>query len=138
MKLSMNEIAYVAARHWSGDDLAIAVAVGWAESAGEVEAIGYVASDNQDLGVWQISTKWHAAKLLPVGAKWRDPYVNAALAKAVFDEFVRQGKVGWQAWAVFNSGAYTKHLPAARRAVLAPWAPPRDLSIALGSLDGTP
>ena len=135
MRLSPNEIAYVAqAAGFTGEDLVTAVAVALAESGGETDALGYIGSDNHDHGLWQISNKWHAltgdgkpGKLLIAGAKWRDPLVNARLAKAVFDETVRMGKAsGWMAWAVYDNGTgpYTKHLPAARRAVLAPWAPP--------------
>lgn len=137
MRLAPNEIASVASKHWTGPDLVIAVAVVMAESKGETEAIGMVTgsdgtyTNNADLGLFQISTKWHAltadgkpGKLLLAGASWRDPEVNARLAREVFDEFVRAGKVGWEAWQVYLSGSYKKYMKQAEDAVKAPWAPP--------------
>jgi hypothetical protein len=125
LKLSPHEIAYVAARHWAGDDLVTAVAVALAESGGDTEALGHRALTdpayaNYDHGLWQISGKWHGEKLR-AQPDWRDPFTSAGLAYAVW-----QGQ-GWSAWAVFNSGAYTKHLAAAKLAVAEPFPPPRPL-----------
>ena len=87
MRLSPNEIAYVAAQHWSGDDLMIAVAVCIAESGGDTEALGRSSAvdsntGNRDHGLWQISNRWHQlrgdgkpGRLLLAGASWRDPVV---------------------------------------------------------------
>lgn len=138
MKLSPNEIAHVAAKHWQGDDLVTAVAVALAESGGDTEAMGRSTSGtsigNRDHGLWQISNRWHQlrgdgspGRLLLAGADWRDPVVNARLAREVFDETAASGKVGWSAWAVYTSGSYQTYLPDAQIAVKAPWAPPRDV-----------
>lgn len=142
-RLAPNEVAFVAARHWSGEDLRTSVAIAFAESLGDPYALGYSKKlmtvdgvqlecyENVDLGLFQISNKWHTlngdgtpGKLLLVGAEWRDPYVNADLAKKVFDERARTGNSGWTAWATFNSGSYKKFLPLADYGIRGPWAPP--------------
>ena len=128
MKLSPHEIAYVASTHWSGDDLVTAVAVALAESGGDTDVIARsTTGDNlgqRDHGLFQISGRWNGAKLV-ADPNWRDPVVNARLAKAVFDEFVRMGKAsGWMAWAVYNSGSYKTYLPDAQIAVKAMFPPP--------------
>lgn len=133
MRLSPNEIAYVAqAAGFTGDDLVNAVAVCLAESDGETLAMGRSKAvdnntGNRDHGLWQISNKWHQrngdgspGKLLLAGAAWRDPYVNARLARQVFDAAGKK----WTPWSVWNSGSYAAYLPDAKIAVLAPWAPP--------------
>lgn len=137
MILCPNEIAFVAQEHWSGDQLLNAIAVCLAESGGDTLAQGRSSAidnntGNRDLGLWQISNKWHAVKadgspgkLLAFGSNWRRPEINALLAKQVYDETLAMGKAsGWEAWAVWNSGAYKKFLPDAALAVKAPWAPP--------------
>lgn len=128
MKLSPHEIAYVAATHWTGDDLVTAVAVALAESGGDTDAIARSTEGanlgQRDHGLWQISGRWHGAKLV-ANPDWRDPVVNAKLAKQVYDEFVRMGKPsGWDAWAVYLSGSYKTYLPDAQIAVKALVAPP--------------
>lgn len=137
MKLSPNEIAYVAAfAGFTGDDLVNAVAVCLAESGGDTDVIARSANlltngevnpnaGNRDHGLWQISNRWHQrngdgtpGKLLLVGAQWRNPYVNARLAKQIYD-----AAKGWTPWSVWGSGSYKTYLPDAKIAVLAPWAP---------------
>lgn len=147
MKLSPNEIAFVAARHWTGEDLVTAIAVALAESGGDTDAMGRSSAvdsntGNRDHGLWQISNRWHQlrgdgtdGRLKLAGARWRDPYVAARLAREVYDETKAMGKDPWSAWAVYRSGSYKTYLPDALIAVKAPWAPPRDLFAALGRLD---
>lgn len=124
MILSPHEIAAVAATQWSGDDLVIAVAVALAESRGDTDALGRSTTGasigNRDHGLWQISGRWHGDKL-QASPNWRDPLVNARLAKQVWD-----GRSGdkWTAWATYNSGAHKQYLPDARFAVAAPFLPP--------------
>lgn len=155
MRLSPNEIAYVAKDYWTGADLVTAVAIALAESSGDTEALGRSTTGtsigNRDHGLWQISNRWHQlrgdgtpGRLLLAGATWRDPAVNARLAREVYDETARTGKVGWEAWAVYLSGAYKTYLPDAEIAVKAPWSPeePDDVEAAvrkvLGQLDNRP
>jgi hypothetical protein len=137
MKLSPYEIAFVTRGLWTGDDWVTAIAVALAESGGDTEVMAR-SSDatstnfgNWDHGLFQISGRWHATKgdgtagrLKDAGSAWRDPFVNARLAREVFDETVKLGRVGWSAWAVYGSKAYEKYLPDARFAVKAPWSPP--------------
>lgn len=96
---------------------------------------------NRDLGVWQISTRWHAAKLQKY--RWWDPFDNARLAKLVYDETrkafpKRLGPAsGFTAWTVFNAkddedpdadpqwgfGTWHQVIEAAEFAVQYPWEP---------------
>lgn len=133
MKLSPHEIAYVAAKYWSGNDLLIAVAVALAESGGDTDALGRSESGasigNRDHGLWQISGRWHGDKIAKVSPtpvffkSWRNPYVNADLAHQVFTERANATQSGWTAWATFNSGAYEKYMADAQIAVANPFAP---------------
>lgn len=127
MKLSPHEIAHVAGAHWSGDDLVIAVAVALAESGGDTDVMGRSATGEnagqRDHGLWQISGRWHGAKLA-ADPDWRDPATNARLARAVFDETAALGKNPWSAWSVYNSGSYQAFLPDARFGVAHPFPPP--------------
>jgi hypothetical protein len=128
MILSPHETAWLAIHvaKWTGDDVKIAVAVACGESGNDAEALARSSSTSayqgqRDHGLWQISGKWHGAKLQRY--RWRDPFDNARMARAVFDEFVRMGRVGWEAWAVYNSGSYTPFLLDAEYAVAAPFEP---------------
>lgn len=126
MRLSPNEMAWCLQNAgFPAADVITGVAVGIAESGGETDVIGSATSgttNNRDHGVWQISNRWHSAKLQKL-PDWRDPLVNAKLAKQVFDETVRAGKVGWTAWAVYNSGSYEPFLEAAKIGVGSPFRP---------------
>jgi hypothetical protein len=145
MKLSPNEMAWCLLRAgFTPEQAEIGVAVGMAESGGDTEVLGKRATDdpsygNHDHGWLQISNKWHAAKIQAT-PDWRDPVVNAQLAKQVFDETEQihrnRGETpnGWKAWAVFGSGSYVKFLPAAELAMAAPWPPPRTTRSLLGRL----
>lgn len=139
MRLSPNEVAYLAGQHWTGTDQIIAVAICFAESDGDTEALGFswktvdgvTTVDNVDHGLMQISNKWNQrrgdgspGRLLVAGANWRDPYVNFTMAKALYDEFVASGRPGWNAWHVFTSRSYEKFLPLAELSVKAAWPPP--------------
>ena len=137
MILSPNEIAYVTQGVWpNAGEWQNSIAVALAESKGDTNALGRSSAidnntGNRDHGLFQISNKWHATladgkpgKLWLVGGAWRDPYVNTRLAKMVYDETLKQGKAsGWEAWAVWNSGAYKVYLPDALLAMKAPWPP---------------
>jgi hypothetical protein len=147
MKLSPNEIAFVAQKHWADKGSAtlsdgtvvphwvIAVAVFLAESGGDTEAMGRSTSGaaigNRDHGLAQISNYWHQrlgdgspGKLLKAGADWRDPVVNCEIAFAIWDASRKQGKDPWNPWHVYTSGSFRAYLPDGTIAVKAPWAPP--------------
>jgi len=113
------------------DNIVLGVAIGLAESAGETDAMGVSTSGssigNRDHGIWQISGKFHGDKITKT-PDWRDPLVNAKLAKAVFDEAIRAGRTsGWQPWSTYKVDAatgkasYMAHLSAANIAVTAMW-----------------
>lgn len=133
MKYSAHELANIAKMVFPGDkgNQQIMLAIAMAESKGDSDAIGMKASaegtySNQDLGVWQISTRYHAKKLAAMASKgycWSDPVINAQLARQVYDEFVGAGKIGWSAWTTYNSGSYEKYLPLAGQALANPIEP---------------
>lgn len=96
----------VAALHWQGQNLEIAVAVSLAESGGDPTETNRNtdAARSTDYGLWQINGHWHPEKL--AGGDWRDPAANARMAKAVWDE----AGGSWTPWTTYKNGAYLKHL----------------------------
>jgi Lysozyme like domain len=133
VQLCMNEAMFcLKAAGFSGIDLETGGAVGMAESSLETDRIGRLPGadgifDNEDLGWMQISTKWHEAKVVNlVGQNWRDPFANAVLARQAWEEFARQGKDPWSAWAAYNSRAHVRYLPLAKNAASGLWAPSPD------------
>ena len=92
--------------------VAVAVAVALAESAGYPTATNHNTNGSIDFGLWQINTV-HGA-LLTTGA-WCVPADNAAMAHTVW---TRAGG-SWTPWATYNSGSYLTHLAAANRAAQA-------------------
>jgi hypothetical protein len=130
MRLSPSEIAYVALKTWPDVAQAtIAVAVNLAESDGETDAMGRSKTGanigNRDHGGWQISNKYHGDKLAKL-PNWRDIWVNAALAKLVWDERVKRPDTddGWTAWSTYTSGSYLTYMPDAKIAIASPFPPP--------------
>jgi hypothetical protein len=116
-----NEIAWLALNvaGLDGGQAFHATAIALGESGGRTDAIGQVpTSPNRDLGLWQISSKWHADKL--VRFRWRDPYDNARMMRLVFDAAGQR----WIPWNVYRSGAWEAHADAAWLAMSAPWEPP--------------
>jgi hypothetical protein len=82
----------------------IAAAIALAESGGNPTAKN---PGSNARGLWQIMTTAHGDKI--AGRNIFDPAVNADVARKVY---VEAGKK-WTPWAVYNSGAYKKHLPSA-------------------------
>lgn len=130
MILSPHEIAWLAINvgKWEGFDQPVAVAVALAETGGDTDVLGRskdttnpASLGQRDHGLWQVSGRWHGKKLQTF--RWRDPYENCRMARMVFDEFVKAGKPGWTAWAVFNSGAFEAFVPDAIHGLAAPFAP---------------
>ena len=86
---------------FSGTDLAIAVAVAYAESSGNPDAVG----DNGDsIGLWQINLPNHPEYQ---GVNLNDPQTNA---NAAFDIYSAAGN-SFSPWTTFKTGAYTQYLP---------------------------
>lgn len=96
-------VAYAKAADFSGNDAAIAGAVGMAESSGNTHAINYVPC----VGIWQINVKAHPQYTI---SQMYDPAANAKAARAIWQS------QGWAAWSTYTSGAYKKYLPAAQKA----------------------
>jgi hypothetical protein len=142
MFLSPNEMAWCLIQAgFTGTDAAtglphvvVGVNVGWQESKGDTDALGKVLtagnSGNFDHGWMQVSNLWHDRKLAAT-PNWRDPLVNARLAKQVFDETAainakaKNGKSGWSAWSTYeNRGtAFTLFVPHATLAARVPFPP---------------
>lgn len=84
-------------------DTAIAVAL--AESGGVTDRVGGPNKNGSyDYGLWQINKSAHAG--LFTSLKWDNPADNTEMARIVYDG---AGK-SFKPWAVYNSGAYRKHL----------------------------
>jgi hypothetical protein len=136
MILSPNEIAWllINVAGMTGEDVVIGTAVALAESGGDTDIMGSLSSDNPttvkdetenvDLGLFQISNRWHGDKLQKY--RWRDPYDNTRILRLVFDEWKRRpdsGGDGWKAWSVYNSGRHEAFMSRARNAVKFPFPP---------------
>lgn len=97
---------------FSGNDLAIAIAVANAESGFNTDAVNHnpahgknPASD--DLGLWQINSYWNATYLK---TNWRDPYGNAQMAYAIWKD------AGWKDWVAYTNGRWFAYYVSAKSA----------------------
>jgi len=91
------------------------------ESGGETLSVGKNIGDgyaNRDLGLWQISNRWHGARLQQF--RWRDPYDQAQMMRQIFEG---RGRT-FDAWHVWTNGTWERHLAAAQLGVAHPWMPP--------------
>lgn len=91
------------------NDEVIAVAVGLAESGGNIIATHLNTNGTTDYGLWQINSV-HAALL--ASGSWSDPIANARMAFSI-----QHDAGGWTPWSTFNSGAYLDHMAEATAAV---------------------
>jgi hypothetical protein len=103
-KLSAVQIANAAkAAGFTGKDVAIAVAVAFAESGGESTASHKNSNGSTDYGLWQINSI-HSAVLR--SGSWSNPNDNAKMAYKVFSEAGKK----WTPWVTYKSGSYLKFL----------------------------
>ena len=79
----------------------VMVAIAMAESSLRPTATHTNSNGSTDYGLFQINSIH--TDVLGMGS-WSDPYVNAKMAKVIYD---RQGLA---AWSVYNSGAYNQYL----------------------------
>lgn len=79
----------------------VMVAIAMAESSLRPTATHTNSNGSTDYGLFQINSSH--TDVLGMGS-WSDPYVNAKMAKVIYD---RQGLA---AWSVYNSGAYNQYL----------------------------
>lgn len=124
MILAPNEVAWLALNvgKWTPEQAVTAVAIAYAESGFETEAVNAAFPPNWDLGLFQISTRWNYDKLQVY--RWRDPFDNTRAARVIHDQFLKRPEAdGWLAWTVYKSGAYKVHLPLAHLGVQHPWEP---------------
>lgn len=103
---------YAAKAGFSGNDLAIAIAVAQAESGLRPDAdnTGLNSNGSTDYGLWQINTV-HKALFEKYHNNWKDPLTNAKMAFEVF-----KGS-GWRAWSTYNAGKHKQFMAAAQAAV---------------------
>jgi hypothetical protein len=81
---------------FAGEDLLIAVAIAYAESSGDPQAVG----DNGDsIGLWQINLPNHPEYQ---GQDLTNPQVNANAAYAIYSAAGNS----FSPWSTFKSGAY--------------------------------
>lgn len=116
-RLSASAIAaYALEAGFTGNDARIAVAVALAESDGQTDAVSPKNSNGTyDYGVWQINTIHN-----PTAQNWKDPLVNAKMAKRIFDEAKGRGQDGWSPWSTYKNGRYRTYMMAATTAVQNP------------------
>lgn len=129
MKLSPHEMAYLL--KWAGipdAELQTGVAIGIAESDGETDVMGRSTTGanvgQRDHGWIQVSGRWQWDKLIKFG-NFRDPWANALMATAIFNEAVKAGHGGWTPWATFNNGSHLKWMVDAAFGVAHPFPPPK-------------
>src|SRR3954469_24116852 len=113
--LSREQVAsYAKGAGFTGDDVAIAVAVALAESGGRTEAHNATPPDDS-YGLWQVNMlgslgpERRAAVDLVSDAELFDPAVTARAAWSIS----RHGG-SWRPWSTYTGGAYRDHLAAAR------------------------
>lgn len=93
---------------FTGDDVAIAVAVALAESGGRYAAVSPPNfNGTRDYGLWQINSV-HAQLFAQYPTWW-----DASNGKMAKDVHARQG---WRAWTTYNTGAYLLFLPRGKAA----------------------
>lgn len=133
-KLSAEEIkAYAAQAGFSGRDLSIAVAVAFAESGGDPNAINDKnRNGSTDYGLFQINS---IHKSILAGGQWNNPADNAKMAYKVFSDAGKK----WRPWAAYNNGSYLQFLGKAMAADTAtvPNAPNyQNVGVVGGAVDG--
>lgn len=100
-KVGTSDVVQVArAAGFSGEDLAIAVAIAYAESGGNPNAVGDQAlapSNGPSIGLWQINIGTRAN---PGYASWNltDPLTNAQVAYTLY----QQGGGSFRPWSTFD------------------------------------
>lgn len=108
------------------DKIARMIAIGYAESGGNTDAIGPppneppAADGGRGYGVWQIESVHTIADFFPPSNNWKDPGRNAAEARKVY------GSQGLAAWSSHTNGAADAHQGQANQDALA--------AVALGGL----
>lgn len=93
---------YARTAGFSGGDLAIAVAIAYAESSGNPNAVGDV-DLGRSIGLWQINLAAHPEYS---ESELYDPQTNANAAYAIY----QAAGESFKPWTTFNTGAYTKYL----------------------------
>lgn len=104
--------AVLAAAGFTGDDLATALGVAYAESQGYTDAVGDTTLVNEkwgpSIGLFQIRSLRHPEQYprpdnMRYADKLRDVTYNASTAYAIFSKY------GWKQWSTYNSGSYKKY-----------------------------
>lgn len=122
-KLTAAQVAgYAKAAGWTGQDLAVAVAVALAESGGRTDARGDVALQTgtwgPSIGLWQI----RSIKADKGTGRLRDEAANLNPSTNARHAHQLWADQGWSPWTTYTGGRYLAHLPAARAAAAAPAA----------------
>lgn len=106
--LSNSDVAtYAANAGFEGDDLNTAVAVAFAESSGNPNAVGDLAiTPGGSVGLWQVNLKFHPEY---TSDALKDPQMNANAAFAIY----QAANNSFTPWSTFKSGAYLAYMPTA-------------------------
>jgi hypothetical protein len=115
-KLTGSDVVRVARNAgFTGDDLAIAVAIAYAESGGNANAVGDTSlapERGPSIGLWQINIGSRAHPEY-ADVPLTDPQTNANAAFAVY----QQAGSSFRPWSTFTNGAYQAHLDQATKEV---------------------
>lgn len=109
--------AYASSAGLSGTALEIAVAIALGESGGKTDAVGDTALQNAtwgpSIGLWQIRSlrAQSGTGQSRDASRLKDPKFNAQSMMEISG-----GGKNWKPWSVYTSGAYIRHLDAARKA----------------------
>jgi hypothetical protein len=129
VRLAPNEWAWLfrnvqvpGARAMTDDEVITAVAVVFAESGGDVDAIGYSPTTskyygNADLGACQVSNWWNGPRLQVF--RWRDPYDSVRM----FKEIWKAAGYSFGPWNVTDTGAQVQYLQRAEVGLRHPFEP---------------
>lgn len=109
--LSDDDIAgFAAAAGWSGDNLAVAIAIAMAESGGDPNTVGDTdITPGGSIGLWQINLKAHPQY---TADQLTDPQANANAAYLIY----QAAGNSFSPWSTYNRGQYATFLTDATNA----------------------
>lgn len=92
---------------WPRGNLAVMIAIGLAESGGNVFAVSAAPDGSHGLGAWQIEYPTNSdvfTQYAPEPYNWAHVTLNAAMAKSMY------AKQGYGAWSSYTSGRYSQFM----------------------------
>lgn len=113
MILSMDDVITVAQNAgFDGQDLVTAVAVAFAESSGNPNALGDIGIGQGSFGLWQINSYYHP-EFGPDFTTLYDPQTNANAAYSVYSKAGNS----FSPWSTFKTGSYQQFVSSVSAAI---------------------